>query len=93
MGEVGSRGTEFHHEVGSYARRRGIDVLLALGEATAATCAAFGAGGEHFADIAPLVERAGALARPGTTVLVKGSRFMRMERVVAALGVVTAGAH
>jgi UDP-N-acetylmuramoyl-tripeptide--D-alanyl-D-alanine ligase len=92
MGEVGDRGAEFHREVGAYARARGIEVLLATGEATGETCAAFGAGAEHFADIDALVARAGELAQPGTTMLVKGSRFMRMDRVVAALGA-AAGAH
>jgi UDP-N-acetylmuramoyl-tripeptide--D-alanyl-D-alanine ligase len=93
MGEVGNRGAEFHREVGAYARSRGIDRMLATGEATRATCAAFGVGAEHFGDLEALAERAGELAQPGTTILVKGSRFMRMERVVAALGAVTAGAH
>ncbi len=92
MGEVGSRGAEFHREIGAYAKRRGIDTLLATGEAMRDACAAFGAGAEHFADIEALIGRAAALARPGATLLVKGSRFMRMERVVAALGG-PAGAH
>ena len=93
MGEVGSRSAEFHREVGAYARSRGIEVLLATGAAMHEACAAFGAGAEHFADSEALGERARELAQPGATILVKGSRFMRMERVVAALGAVTAGAH
>jgi UDP-N-acetylmuramoyl-tripeptide--D-alanyl-D-alanine ligase len=93
MGEVGDQGPEFHREAGGYAASRGIDALLATGEATRATCAAFGAGAEHFGDLEALVERARELARPGATLLVKGSRFMKMERVVAALGAATVGAH
>ncbi len=92
MGEVGSRGPEFHREIGAYAKGRGIDALLATGEAMREACAAFGAGAEHYGDIDALIGRARALAQPGATVLVKGSRFMRMERVVAALGA-AAGAH
>jgi len=93
MGEVGSRSVEYHHEVGAYARSRGIDALLGTGTAMREACVAFGADAEHFADIEALQERAQELARPGATVLVKGSRFMRMERVVAALGAATVGAH
>ena len=93
MGEVGSRGAEYHREVGAYAKSRGIDVLLGTGPAMRDACAAFGAGAEHFDDVEALRERAQELAQPGATLLVKGSRFMRMERVVAALGVATAGAH
>jgi UDP-N-acetylmuramoyl-tripeptide--D-alanyl-D-alanine ligase len=93
MGEVGSRSAEYHREVGAYAKSRGIDALLGTGAAMCEACAAFGAGAEHFADVEALCERAQALARPGATILVKGSRFMRMERVAAALGAATVGAH
>jgi UDP-N-acetylmuramyl pentapeptide synthase len=85
MGEVGADGPRYHREVGDYARERGIEHLLAAGDATQDTVAAFGAGAEHFADIESLSARAAVLARPPATVLVKGSRFMRMERVVDAL--------
>ena len=89
MGEVGPQGPEFHREIGAYARSRGVTRLLALGEASAHAVAAFGSGAEHFADVESLVP-----AIRGRTVLVKGSRFMRMERVVAALtGAHTEGAH
>ena len=93
MGEVGARGPEFHREVGAYARTRGIDRLLALGEASVHAVEGFGAGAQHFADVAALVP-ALLSQSGGRTVLVKGSRFMRMERVVAALtGTRTEGAH
>jgi UDP-N-acetylmuramoyl-tripeptide--D-alanyl-D-alanine ligase len=85
MGEVGEQGAEFHREVGLYAASRGVDHLLALGEATRDSVTAFGNGAEHFDDVDALCRRALDLARPDACVLVKGSRFMRMERVVAAL--------
>jgi len=94
MGEVGEQGPQFHHEVGAYARERGLAHLLALGEATRGSVAVFGAGGEHFDSIDALIERARTLSEAGTTVLVKGSRFMKMERVVAALaGTPAQGPH
>ena len=84
MGEVGAQGPAFHREVGAYARERGIDALLALGPETAATATAFG-GAAHFTDIDELIAGACAVAVPGTTLLVKGSRSARMERVIQAL--------
>jgi len=81
MGEVGDRGPEFHAEVGRYARERGVSALLALGAATPAAVTAFGEGGRHFDGIEKLVVATKGVA----TILVKGSRFMKMELVVAAL--------
>jgi UDP-N-acetylmuramoyl-tripeptide--D-alanyl-D-alanine ligase len=85
MGEVGDEGPAFHVEVGRYARERGIDSVLATGPQTAETVRAFGSGAEHFAAFDALLARCTALALTNTTLLVKGSRFMRMERVVSAL--------
>jgi UDP-N-acetylmuramoyl-tripeptide--D-alanyl-D-alanine ligase len=87
MGEVGARGPEFHEEVGAYARERGIDLLLALGAQSVRAAGAFGAGARHFASVEDLIAAALAATRaaPPVTILVKGSRFMRLERVIAAL--------
>jgi UDP-N-acetylmuramoyl-tripeptide--D-alanyl-D-alanine ligase len=94
MGEVGVQGPQFHHEVGAYARERGIAHLLALGQATRDSVAAFGPSGEHFDTVEALVARARALCEAGAAVLVKGSRFMKMERVVVALaGTPAQGRH
>jgi UDP-N-acetylmuramoyl-tripeptide--D-alanyl-D-alanine ligase len=91
MGEVGDQGVAFHREVGAYARAAGVDRLLGVGDLAQHAVAAFGAGGEHFVSVEAL---AGALhAGPRVTVLVKGSRFMRMERVVSALTNAAAEAH
>jgi UDP-N-acetylmuramoyl-tripeptide--D-alanyl-D-alanine ligase len=84
MGEVGNEGPRFHAEIGNYARERGLDLVLTLGQLSAASAEQFGAG-RHFTDIqalnAAVLE---ALPRMGS-VLVKGSRFMRMERVIEAI--------
>ena len=84
MGEVGAQGPAFHAEVGAHAKARGIEHLYAMGEATRASVAAFG-GGRHFDTIEALIAAVREAAGQGATVLVKGSRFMRMERVVRAL--------
>jgi len=94
MGEVGEQGADFHLEVGRYAAERGIGALAALGELTAHAVAGFGTGARHFASLEDLTAAVRAQAGAGVTLLVKGSRFMRMERVVAALtGNPTAEAH
>jgi UDP-N-acetylmuramoyl-tripeptide--D-alanyl-D-alanine ligase len=93
MGEVGDEGPDFHSEIGRYARERGIGSVLALGESTAHTVAAFGQGARHFATLDDLAEALERVRGEGATVLVKGSRFMRMERVVAALTGTPVGAH
>ena len=89
MGEVGAQGPEFHREVGSYALSRKIDHLYAMGESTKHAVAAFGSGARHFDSIEDLVRSIQA-----KNILVKGSRFMKMERVVAALtGAAAQGGH
>ena len=85
MGEVGERGPEFHREVGAYAHERGVDALLAVGPLTLEATQSFGADAVHFDDIDALIGALRPSLKAGTTVLVKGSRFMQMERVVHAL--------
>jgi UDP-N-acetylmuramoyl-tripeptide--D-alanyl-D-alanine ligase len=89
MGEVGDQGPAFHREVGGYASERGIEMLWAAGAQSANTVAGF-AGARAFASVEALVA-ALADAPAAASVLVKGSRFMRMERVVAALTGAQAG--
>lgn len=82
MGEVGDQGRDFHIEIGAYARERGIDALYAMGELAAHAVRAFGEGGRHYAAIETLLVDVGTALGPQSAVLVKGSRFMQMERVV-----------
>jgi UDP-N-acetylmuramoyl-tripeptide--D-alanyl-D-alanine ligase len=86
MGEVGNQGQAFHREIGEYARAAGVDRLLTVGALAVHAVEAFGTGGEHYIDQDALVRELNAALRPGTTVLVKGSRFMAMERVIDRLG-------
>jgi UDP-N-acetylmuramoyl-tripeptide--D-alanyl-D-alanine ligase len=91
MGEVGERGVEFHAEVGAYAKARGIDALWTVGVLATHAAAAFGRA-RHFADVASLVA-ALAQAPEAASIVVKGSRFMKMEQVVAALAAPAGVAH
>ena len=82
MGEVGTQGVAFHEEVGAYARAAGVERLYTLGDLAAVTARAFGAGASHYPRIEELLTDVGNELGPQTTLLVKGSRFMQMERVV-----------
>jgi UDP-N-acetylmuramoyl-tripeptide--D-alanyl-D-alanine ligase len=84
MGEVGTQGPEFHEEIAAYAANRGIETVLVTG---ALARHMTGAGAQHFEQfddlLAALDKQLGS--KSDATVLVKGSRFMKMERVVQHL--------
>ena len=85
MGELGADAKKMHAEIGAYAKAAGLVKLYCLGESSKEMVAAFGAGAQHFES----PEAVAAVVLPqlnnNSTVLVKGSRFMRMERVVSLL--------
>jgi UDP-N-acetylmuramoyl-tripeptide--D-alanyl-D-alanine ligase len=85
MGEVGEASAQAHAEMGAYARNKGVDCLCTLGSISENAAGNFGSGGRHFSSVESLVEALAPSLGTGDTVLVKGSRFMRMERVVEAL--------
>lgn len=85
MGELGSEARDHHAALGEVAKNSGIDALYALGETSAAAAEKFGRGARHFVHLEGLLAALQAELAADTTVLVKGSRFMKMERVVEAL--------
>lgn len=84
MGEVGDQGPRFHEEAGRFAAERGVEMLFALGTQADHAVASFGKG-RHFRDIETLNAAVLAQLSGLSSVLVKGSRFMKMERVVEAV--------
>ena len=82
MGELGDEAAALHAQIGLAAQQTGIDRLFALGDLTRETVGAFGPGATHFERIETLLSDLEKQLSPETTVLVKGSRFMHMERVV-----------
>ena len=84
MGEVGLQGAEFHQEVGAYAKACAIQSLFTLGDLCQHSSQAF-EGAVHFSDMDSLQARVLSDISAYNSVLVKGSRFMKMERVVEAL--------
>ncbi len=85
MGEVGAEGAQFHREIGQYAKTQGVDRLYTLGSLAEFSSASFGSGAAHYEDIVALLTALNEHRDASHTLLVKGSRFMKMERVVAQL--------
>jgi UDP-N-acetylmuramoyl-tripeptide--D-alanyl-D-alanine ligase len=80
MGEVGAKGPQFHAEVGLRARERGIEHVWSVG-----TLSAHAGAHHHFADMPALLAAMKTKQPAAASVLVKGSRFMKMEQVVQQL--------
>jgi UDP-N-acetylmuramoyl-tripeptide--D-alanyl-D-alanine ligase len=91
MLELGELAGELHHEVGREAARAGIDLFVLVGELVRASAAGALEGGlapeavVHLAGTQEAEETLPRIVRGGDVVLVKGSRRMQLERVVAAL--------
>ena len=84
MGEVGDQGPAFHAEVGAYAAECGIEAVYTLGDLCLHAGQAFGAA-HHFDNMDSLLAALAQHAVQFQSIVVKGSRFMKMERVVEAL--------
>ena len=93
MGEVGAQGPQFHREIGRYARDAGVSRLYATGPLMREAVAAFGAAAAHYESVEALAAALAQAASRDVAILVKGSRFMRMERVVQVLCGDAGGAH
>lgn len=89
MGDMGELGEDeadaMHAEVGAYARDKGIELAYFVGDHSVEAAETFGEAGLWFADKDPLIQVMSHDLPENAHVLVKGSRFMRMEDVVAAL--------
>ena len=86
MGELGENEAELHAEIGVYARTAGADALFTLGNLSEGMTKAFNVNNDaratHYLSVSALTADLIKKMQPDTTVLVKGSRFMAMERVV-----------
>jgi len=86
MGELGAAAEELHREAGRRARRAGVDRLYCLGPLARLAAETFGDPAAAFDDLDALLAALAGAVHGKLTILVKGSRSMRMERVVVALG-------
>lgn len=82
MKELGDESIESHKQVGSYAKKAGVNMLWATGDMSKSTVESFGAGGVHFDNKADLVDACKKIAENKTVFLIKGSRGAEMDIVV-----------
>ena len=85
MAELGADAASMHAEIGAYAKTAGMEKFYALGQLSKNAVTAFGENAVHFETVEALAESLKSMMNAETTVLVKGSRSMRMERVVDAI--------
>lgn len=85
MLELGDEGKRYHHELGLYAKSAGIKQLLAIGELTKETVAAFGEGAQHFDSQDALYQALPSLLHEGNILLIKGSHSMHLHQLVKRL--------
>ncbi|MBT5950715.1 MAG: UDP-N-acetylmuramoyl-tripeptide--D-alanyl-D-alanine ligase, partial [Betaproteobacteria bacterium] len=79
MGELGEFGPSLHTKVGEFAKANGIDLLFGFGELTKKAVSSFGANGTHYDSRSELLGQLRASLNGQAHVLIKGSRFMKME--------------
>lgn len=84
MGEVGTQGQQFHEEIAAYAASAGIEHVLVTGELARHMVGPVVKHFEQFDELLAALDTALG-SKSDATVLVKGSRFMKMERVVQHL--------
>lgn len=85
MAELGEAGPDIHVHAGRLARELGINRVYGVGDMSALAVASFGEGGKHFASAEALIDALIDIMHSGMVILVKGSRVMRMDRVVAGI--------
>lgn len=81
MGELGPDSTRFHHEVAQHAADSGVDFLITVGELGGAYGDAYVGDIEHVVSPEAAAYVVRRVAKPGDTVLVKGSRSVGLEKV------------
>ena len=85
MLELGDFSQQGHREVGEYAREKGVDLLVGVGPLAKDIAAGYGEGALWFEDNAQAIAYLKETLREGDAVLVKGSRGMQTDQIVAAL--------
>lgn len=85
MGELGSETEQLHLDAGKQARASGVSRLYAIGRFAKLSAESFGDDGIVFEDQPSMISEIEGNLSGNVTLLVKGSRLMKMENIVNAL--------
>lgn len=85
MKELGENELKLHRLVGEYAKKNGVELLLAVGPLSSNTKLGYGDGAVWYETVEELIENLGNMVKEGDSILVKASRAMKLERVVEVL--------
>ncbi len=85
MAELGENVAQLHQAIGEKAKKAGIERMYCLGKYSALACEKFGENGKSFRDMNDLLATLKKEVTENMTILIKGSRSMRMERAVEGL--------
>ncbi len=85
MGELGTDAEALHREVGSYAKKSGVKRLYTVGQFARYAAQEFGQNAMVFDVQPPMINAIEAELSADVTILIKGSRSMKMENIVNAL--------
>ncbi|MFW5426604.1 MAG: UDP-N-acetylmuramoyl-tripeptide--D-alanyl-D-alanine ligase, partial [Methylophagaceae bacterium] len=86
--ELGPNSEEVHHQMGIDAKEAGVTRLMTIGEQSQRASQAYGARAQHFDSISELQATLQNELKEGVTCLIKGSRFMQLDKLADALAVV-----
>jgi len=90
MLELGENANQFHHAIGETVKEFGVQVVIGVGKLAKKYVNGSGSGERfHFDSVDLLLKRLRNIIKPGDVILVKGSRAMRMEKIVESLKLTT----
>jgi len=85
FGELGDEADAIHQTMGLQAKSAGVTTLFTVGEKSQLAAAAFGDNAIHFEDVQTLQQLLQNTLTADVTCLIKGSRFMQLDKLADAL--------
>lgn len=85
FGELGADSERLHSQMGTDAKKAGVERLWTVGVQSENACETFGDGAQHFDDVVALEAMLKQIITKDVTCLIKGSRFMKLDKLADSL--------